>query len=61
MCIQFLTDSGCDFSQPVHVEPSTSITVFFAARFPTAQPTDYLIRINGLPAVAGQMLREDDQ
>jgi hypothetical protein len=61
MRVMFLNNHGGGFADHVDVEEGASIGAFFASHFPNAQPADYLIRVNRLPATSGQILQDNDR
>jgi hypothetical protein len=59
--ILFINNSGGGFAQNIEVESGTSVAKLFGQKLPNAQPTDYLIRVNRLPASSDQVLVAGDR
>lgn len=61
MRVLYVNNDGAGFADYVDVAEATTVAQFFAQRLPNRQPSDYLIRVNRLPAAADQLLREGDR
>jgi hypothetical protein len=59
--ILFINNDGGGFADYIDVEEGTTVQTLFAQRMKSAQPANYLIRINRQPAAADQVLREGDR
>ena len=58
MKILFINNDGGGFAGPVELSEGTTVSQFFAKQLPDANPADYLIRVDRLPAAADQVLVE---
>jgi hypothetical protein len=56
MKVLFINNDGGGFADHVDVPEGTTVGAFFAKQLPGAQPADYLIRVDRLPAGADQVL-----
>ena len=61
MKVLFINNSGGGFAQHIDVDSNTTVDKLFAQKLPSAQPADYLIRVNRLPAASDQVLVEGDR
>jgi hypothetical protein len=58
MKVFFINHHGGGFADYVDVPEGTTVEQFFKQRLPSADPANYLIRIDRQPAGAGELLRE---
>ena len=56
MKILFINNHGGGFADHIDVEEGTTVQTLFAQKLPDAQASDYLIRVDRLPASADQVL-----
>lgn len=61
MRILYVNNDGGGFADYIDTAEGTTVAQLFAQRLPGRQPEDYLIRVNRLPATAGQVLQEGDR
>jgi len=61
MKIFLINNEGGGFADNVEVDQSLTVQQLFEQRLPNRKPTDYLIRVNRLPASASQILLEGDR
>jgi hypothetical protein len=61
MRILFINHDGGGFADYVEVASATTVQRLFEERVKFGQPSDYLIRVNRLPAPADQVLQEGDR
>ena len=61
MKVMFLNNLGGGFADHVEIAAGTTVSQFFAKQMSGSSPTDYLIRVNRLPASADQVLQEGDR
>jgi hypothetical protein len=61
MKILFINNDGGGFAGPVELPEGTTVSQFFGKQLPDAQPQDYLIRVDRLPAAADQRLAEGNR
>lgn len=61
MRLLYINNDGSGFADYVDVAEATTVAQFFSQRLPGREPSDYLIRVNRLPATADQPLREGDR
>src|SRR5690348_1243169 len=58
MKILYINNLGSGFAAHTEVSQGTTVARFFADQLPDADPADYLIRVDRLPASADQVLTE---
>ncbi len=56
MKILYINNEGGGFADHIEVEEGTTVKKLFQQKMPDANPTDYLIRVDRLPAAADQVL-----
>jgi len=61
MKVMYVNNSGGGFAQDIDIESGTTVAKLFAQKLPNTSPSDYLIRVNRLPATAEQVLVEGDR
>ena len=61
MRILYVNNDGGGFADTVEVADGTTVSKFFAEQSPGKKPSDYLIRVNRLPASADQLLQPGDR
>jgi len=61
MQVLFINNSGAGFADYVDVAADTTIAKFIAARLPSHQADDLLIRINRQPVPRDYVLQEGDR
>ena len=61
MRILYVNNDGGGFADTVEVADGTTVAKFFAEQSPGKKPSDYLIRVNRLPASADQLLQTGDR
>ena len=61
MKVLFINNGGAGFAQHIEIDTGTTVDKLFAQKLPSAQPSDYLIRVNRLPAASDQVLVEGDR
>ncbi len=61
MKILLINNDGAGFADHVEVADGVTVATLFREKMPHAKPTDYLIRVNRLPAAANQALQEGDR
>lgn len=61
MKILYINNDGGGFAHHVEIEAGTTVSRFFKDRVERGSPADYLIRVNRQPAVAEQLLEENDR
>ena len=61
MKILYINNDGAGFADTVEVADGTTVSQFFADQSPGKKPSDYLIRVNRLPASADQPLLPGDR
>jgi hypothetical protein len=61
MKILYINNDGGGFADYIEVEEGVTVEQFFRGNVRTAEPPDYLIRVNRLPVSAGQLLQEGDR
>ena len=59
--ILFINNNGGGFADHVQIDEGTTVNALFSERVPNAEPEDYLIRVNRLPASADQVLQNNDR
>ena len=59
--ILFINNNGGGFADHVQIDEGTIVNALFSERVPNAEPEDYLIRVNRLPASADQVLQNNDR
>jgi hypothetical protein len=57
MQIFFINNDGGGFASHVDVNDGTTVQELFDKKMPAASPSDYLIRVDRLPATAEQVLQ----
>jgi hypothetical protein len=57
MQIFFINNDGGGFASHVEIGEGTTVQALFDEKMPDANPGDYLIRVDRLPATADQVLR----
>jgi hypothetical protein len=61
MRLFFINNDGGGFADSIEVADGLTVAGLFEQRMPGRKPSDYLIRVNRLPAAADQQLREGDR
>lgn len=61
MRVLYINNDGAGFADTIDVAEGTTVAQLFTQRLPGRQPSDYLIRVNRLPATADQLLHEGDR
>ena len=61
MKVLYVNNDGGGFADTVEVADGTTVAGFFAEKSPGRRPSDYLIRVNRLPASAEQVLQPGDR
>lgn len=61
MKILYINNDGAGFADHIEVEGGTTVSKLFSQRVPAGKASDYLIRVNRLPAAADQVLQEGDR
>jgi hypothetical protein len=61
MRVMFINNDGGGFANYIDVAEGTTVAQMFQQRLPDTRPEDYLIRVNRLPATAGQVLVDQDR
>jgi hypothetical protein len=61
MRILYVNNDGGGYADTVEVADGTTVSKFFAEQSPGKKPSDYLIRVNRLPASADQLLLPGDR
>jgi hypothetical protein len=56
MQILFINNQGGGFADHIDVPDGTTVAQLFDKQMSSAEPSDYLIRVDRLPASAGQVL-----
>lgn len=59
--IFFINNLGGGFADHLEIGEGTTVGQFFAQRLPDAEPQDYLIRVNRMPATREQVLVDGDR
>jgi hypothetical protein len=52
----YINNQGGGFADHVEAEEGTTVNKFFQQKMPNANPADYMIRVDRLPASADQVL-----
>jgi hypothetical protein len=61
MKILLINNDGAGFADHIEVAEGTTVATLFCEKLPYGKPSDYLIRVNRLPATANQVLQEGDR
>ncbi len=61
MKILFINCDGGGFADHIEVPAGTNVATLFCEKVPHGKASDYLIRVNRLPAPANQELHEGDR
>lgn len=61
MKIMFINNTGGGFADQIDIEEGITISKLFADKLPGRKASDFLIRINRLPALADQVLNDGDR
>jgi len=61
MKILYINNDGGGFADHLEVASATTVEQFFNTRLPDRKDSDYLIRVNRLPASRDQVLQEGDR
>ncbi len=61
MRVLFINNDGAGFADHIDVADGTTVATLFCEKLPYGKPSDYLIRVNRLPAAANQVLQDDDR
>lgn len=61
MTILFINCLGGGFAQQLEIPAGTTVGTFFVQQMPHDKPSDFLIRVNRLPAPADQVLQPGDR
>ena len=61
MKILYINNDGGGFADYIEVADGTTVQQLFAQRVPSGASQDYLIRVNRLPVVAEQVLKDQDR
>ena len=56
MKILYINNHGGGFADHIEVEDGTTVQKLFKQKMPDADPADYLIRVDRMPASADQIL-----
>jgi hypothetical protein len=56
MKILYINNEGGGFADHIEVEEGTTVKQLFKEKMPNANPANYLIRVDRLPAAADQVL-----
>lgn len=57
MKIFYVNNNGGGFADHIEINDGTTVGQLFAEKMPHEQPSDYLIRVDRLPASADQVLQ----
>jgi hypothetical protein len=57
----YVNNLGGGFADHIEIREGTTVGQFFTQRLPDAEPQDYLIRVNRLPATREQVLVDGDR
>ena len=58
MKILYINNHGGGFADHIDVAEGTTVAQLFEQKMPDSDPTDYLIRVDRLPASAEQVLQD---
>jgi len=61
MKILYINNHGGGFADHIEVEDGSTVQKLFEQKMPGADPADYLIRVDRLPASAEQVLSADSR
>ena len=61
MKILFINNDGGGFADYVEVPEGATVGSFFEKQLPDSRPSDYLIRVDRLPAAADQVLNHNSR
>jgi hypothetical protein len=61
MKILYINNHGGGFADQIEVEDGSTVQKLFEQKMPGADPADYLIRVDRLPASAEQVLSADSR
>lgn len=61
MKILLINNDGAGYADHIEVAEGTTVSQLFAQQLPGSVASDYLIRVNRLPAAAEEVLREGDR
>jgi hypothetical protein len=61
MMILYINNHGGGFADQIEVEDGSTVQKLFEQKMPGADPADYLIRVDRLPASAEQVLSADSR
>lgn len=61
MTILFINADGSGFADHIDIADGTSVAELFTEKMPGRKASDYLIRVNRLPASADQKLQPGDR
>lgn len=61
MKILLINNDGAGFADHIEVADGVTVATLFCEKLPYGKPSDYLIRVNRLPAAANQVLQEGDR
>lgn len=57
----YVNNDGGGFADRIDIADGTSVSQLFSQKVQGGRPSDYLIRVNRLPAAADQVLKEGDR
>jgi hypothetical protein len=61
MRVQLITSEGQGRADQVEVADGTTVSAIFTAHLPGTDWSDYLVRVNRMPAATEQVLRDGDR
>lgn len=61
MKILYINNQGGGFADHIEVPEGTTVQKLFDQKMPNSDPADYLIRVDRMPASAGQVLHPDSR
>ena len=59
--VLFINNDGGGFADHIEIEDDTTVEKLFREKLPERSASDYLIRVNRLPATRDQVLQEGDR
>lgn len=61
MKVLYINNDGAGFADQIEIEAGTTVSKLFSQRVTSGRASDYLIRVNRLPASADQILQDGDR
>ena len=61
MTVLFINNDGGGFADQIAIPEGASVASLFAEKCPGRKASDFLIRVNRLPAAADQLLQSGDR